>query len=73
MDIYKEALSTGIKNLEIKEDEGDKDNMSMVTVSEYSYAMNQAVFKNTRLPPLFGSREFASKPFLNLYTEEDAN
>ena len=41
----------------------------MVTVSEYSYAMNQAVFKNTRLPPLFGTREFANKPWLGLFTE----
>lgn len=56
MDIFKEALSTGLKNLEIKEDEADKDNMSIASVSEYSYAMNQAVYKNTRLPPLFGTR-----------------
>ena len=56
MDVYKQALAIGIKNLQIKEDEGDKDNMSMVTVSEYSYAMSQAVFKNTRLPPLFGTK-----------------
>ena len=47
--------------------------MSMVSVSEYSYAMNQAVYKNTRLPPLFGSREFSTQPFLNLFTEEDQN
>ena len=56
MDVYKQALAIGIKNLQIKEDEGDKDNMSMVTVSEYSFAMSQAVFKNTRLPPLFGTK-----------------
>lgn len=73
MDLLKDALATGIKNAEIKEDEGDKDNMSIATVSEYSYSMSQAVFKNTRLPPLFGTKDFASKPFLNLYTEEDAN
>lgn len=35
--------------------------------------MSTAVFKNTRLPPLFGTKEFISKPYLNLYTEEDAN
>ena len=35
--------------------------------------MSTAVFKNTRLPPLFGTKEFVSKPYLNLYTEEDAN
>lgn len=56
MDIFKEALATGIKNLEIKEEEAERDNMSIASVSEYSYAMNQAVFKNTRLPPIFGTR-----------------
>lgn len=73
MELLKDALAAGIKNAEIKEDEGDKDNMSIATVSEYSYSMSQAVFKNTRLPPLFGTKDFASKPYLNLYTEEDAN
>jgi hypothetical protein len=69
----KEALFLGLKNLEIKEEEGEKDNVSVVSVSEYSFSMSQAVFKNTRLPPLFGTKEFISKPYLNLYTEEDAN
>ncbi len=73
LDLFKEALATGLKNLEIKEEEGEKDNMSIVSVSEYSYSMSQAVFKNTRLPPLFGTRDFANKPLLNLYTEDDAN
>lgn len=73
MDLYKEAVATTLKNLEIKEEEGDKDNMSIATVSEYSYSMSQAVYKNTRLPPLFGTRDFVNKPLLNLYTEDDAN
>lgn len=47
--------------------------MSVVSVSEYSFSMSTAVFKNTRLPPLFGTKEFIAKPYLNLYTEEDAN
>lgn len=47
--------------------------MSIISVSEYSYSMSQAVYKNTRLPPLFGTKEFMTKPFINLYTEEDAN
>jgi hypothetical protein len=59
--------------LDIKEEEAEKDNISIASVSEYSYSMSQAVFKNTRLPPLFGSKEFLSKPYLNLFTEEDAN
>jgi hypothetical protein len=29
----KEALAIGIKNLEIKEEEGEKDNISMASVS----------------------------------------
>ena len=45
----------------------------MATISEYSYSMSQAVYKNTRLPPLFGTKEFMTKPFINLYTEDDAN
>ena len=47
--------------------------MSIVSVSEYSYSMSQAVYKNTRLPPLFGSKEFLTKPYINLFTEEDAS
>ena len=35
--------------------------------------MSQAVYKNTRLPPLFGTKEFSTQPYLNLFTDEDAN
>lgn len=56
MDLMREALSMGMKNLDIKEEEGEKDNVSIASVSEYSFSMSQAVFKNTRLPPLFGTK-----------------
>lgn len=71
--MLKEALSVGMKNVEIKEEDHEKDNMSVATVSEYSFSMHQAVFKNTRMPPLFGSKDFATQPYLTLFTQEDAN
>lgn len=46
----------GLKSLDIKDEEGEKDNVSVVSVSEYSFSMSTAVFKNTRLPPLFGTK-----------------
>jgi hypothetical protein len=33
--------------------------------------LSQAVFKNARLPPFYGSKEFIGQTFLNLFQEED--
>lgn len=73
MDLMKEALSIGLKNIDIKDQDPDKDNISIASVSEYSFSMSQAVYKYTRLPPLFGTKQFATQPYLNLFTNEDAN
>jgi len=47
--------------------------MSVTSMSEYSFSMSRAVYMNTRLPPLFGTKEFSTAPYLNLFTAEDAN
>ena len=72
MDLLKEALAVGMKNVEIREEDHEKDNVSVITQSEYSFSMHQAVYKNTRMPPLFGTKEFATQPYLTLFTAEDA-
>jgi len=40
-----------------------------VSMSELS--LSQAIFKNARLPPYFGSKEFRAQKFLNLFFDED--
>jgi len=33
--------------------------------------LSQAIFKNARLPPYFGSKEFRAQKFLSLFFDED--
>ena len=63
MDIFKEAIEIGIKNLDIQ-DEKISDNVSVSDAS-----LSQSIFKDCKCPAYFGTKQFSTNHFLNLFNE----
>ena len=68
MDLFREAIDLGMKNMEVDDEKQEQD---LLSVSDTS--LSQSIFENTRLPPYFGTHDFATKTFMNLFNEEDLN
>lgn len=69
MDLFKEAIEIGTKNLDITEEKGGDNDL--VSVSDT--ALSQSIYRDCRVPAFYGTKEFAMNSFLNLFTNNELN